>query len=75
LEVDKNDLLERLDIRGEHSGRADDNPEVLDTRFQQYKDKTEPLVKYFDDLGALIHVDGTKSIEEVHNEILEKLKV
>ncbi len=75
LEVKEEDLLKRITNRGESSGRMDDDPSVIHTRFIEYEDKTFPLKKYYSDKGVLIAIDGNHSIEEVHKEIQQKLNI
>jgi adenylate kinase len=45
--------------------RDDDKPEVIKNRLAQYREKTEPLVGYYEDRGILNHVDGSQSPDEV----------
>ena len=45
--------------------RSDDNIESFNTRYQTYIDKTEPIIKHYEDQGVLRHVDGVGSIDEV----------
>lgn len=73
IDVDKDDLIARIKSRGESSGRADDDPAIVATRFEEYKEKTYPLKKYFEGKGVLIEINGNQSIETVHKEILQKL--
>jgi adenylate kinase len=76
LQVNENDLVERIgDRRADNSGRADDNPKIISTRFEEYKLKTFPLKKYFEDQGVVITIDGNYPIEEVHQQILSKLGI
>lgn len=49
--------------------RDDDNPETVKERLAVYKEKTEPLVSYYQKQGKLINVDGDKSVEDVFAEI------
>jgi adenylate kinase len=49
--------------------RDDDKPEVIRHRLEQYHDKTEPLVSYYDDKGLLRRVDGSRSPDEVGDRI------
>jgi adenylate kinase len=49
--------------------REDDKPEVIRHRLQQYAEKTEPLVSYYEDRGLLRRVDGAQSPEQVSDEI------
>ena len=51
--------------------RKDDEESAVKERLVVYKKQTEPLIKYYKDLGKLITVDGNKSIEEVFNEIVK----
>jgi adenylate kinase len=49
--------------------RDDDEPEVIKNRLAQYREKTEPLIDYYEDRGILNHVDGQRSPEEVEERI------
>jgi adenylate kinase len=61
---------------GELYQRDDDKEETVRARYKVYKEQTEPLIDYYSKKGLLYNVDGTKSIEEVFEEIkkiLDKL--
>ena len=49
--------------------RSDDNIESFNTRYQTYIDKTEPIIKHYEEQGVLRHVDGVGSIDEVFSRI------
>jgi adenylate kinase len=49
--------------------RDDDKPEVIKNRLAQYREKTEPLVGYYEDRGILNHVDGSQTPDEVEEAI------
>jgi adenylate kinase len=75
LKVDTSILHERIanrvaetKARGE-ALRPDDNPEVLRTRIETYREQTAPLVDYYRQQGALMSVNGTAPISEVATEI------
>ncbi len=51
--------------------RADDALESFKARYQNYEELTVPLFDYYDSLGMLSKVDGTKSPKEVFAEILK----
>lgn len=51
--------------------RSDDNIESFNTRYQTYLDKTEPIIKHYEEQGVLKHVDGVGTIEEVFQRIEE----
>jgi adenylate kinase len=49
--------------------RDDDKPETVRKRLDTYRDKTEPLVDYYDERGILKRFDGKRSPTEVHDHI------
>jgi adenylate kinase len=53
--------------------RADDNPESIRRRIDNYKKQTVPVIKSFYDRDRLIEVDGEQAIEDVTQETLEKV--
>lgn len=71
LKVDPSILLERIEARiadmiahGE-TVRADDNPEALKRRLDEYRLQTAPLIEYYDKKGLLRIVDGMAPIDAV----------
>lgn len=53
--------------------RKDDTPEVAHERFHVYNERTAPIIKYYEDKGLLLTVNGDKSKSEVEQEILRGL--
>ena len=49
--------------------RDDDEPELIKNRLAQYREKTEPLIDYYEDRGILNRVDGQRSPDEVEERI------
>jgi adenylate kinase len=49
--------------------RDDDKPEVIKNRLVQYREKTEPLMDYYEGKGILQRVDGGQSPDEVEERI------
>ena len=49
--------------------RDDDKPEVVENRLQQYHEKTEPLVAYYERAGILRRVDGALPPDDVSDRI------
>jgi adenylate kinase len=49
--------------------RDDDKPEVIKNRLAQYREKTEPLIEYYDERGILNRVNGKRSPDEVEEKI------
>lgn len=63
LEVDADELVQRLMKRAAEQGRADDNEQTIRRRLEVYDAETSPLVEHYGD--AVIRVDGIGSIDEV----------
>jgi adenylate kinase len=53
--------------------RDDDKPEVIRNRLEQYHEKTEPLVDYYDQRSLLRRIDGTASPDQVTEEVRRTL--
>jgi len=66
LEVDKQELIDRLLSRGKVSGRADDQDQsVIENRINVYNEKTLPLIQYYKPQGKHFGIDGMGSIEDI----------
>lgn len=71
LEVPEEVSVERLLHRGKSSGRSDDNEAVIRNRLKEYSEKTLPVLQFYKDKGVRFKVDADRSIEEVHQDVLE----
>jgi adenylate kinase len=49
--------------------RDDDKPEVIENRLRVYHEKTKPLVEYYDELGLMRRIDGTREPADVQGHI------
>lgn len=58
---------------GELYQREDDKPEAIAKRLQVYREQTAPLVDYYRRRGKLVEIDGSKSVEEVFDQIVDAL--
>ena len=66
LEVGEEELTKRLLLRGQYSGRPDDqNEELIRKRVQEYNSKTTPVAKYYEQQGKFFSVHGIGEIEEI----------
>ena len=66
LDVAREELVKRLQIRGESSGRADDQSlDVISNRIDVYHQKTAPLVGYYNAQGKYNPIDGVGEISEI----------
>ena len=66
LEADDEILIKRLLERGKTSGRADDQDEnKIRNRFQEYNEKTAPLIEYYQKQHKFYPVNGVGSIADI----------
>lgn len=70
LEVEENELVTRLLERGKISGRSDDQSEdKIRNRFNEYNQKTEPLLNFYEEKGLLKKINGIGDIDEIFNNL------
>ena len=77
LEVDDEELTDRLVKRGEISGRSDDTPETIKSRLQVYYGQTAQLKEYYANQGNLALIDGIGTVDDIFGRIentVDKLK-
>jgi adenylate kinase len=66
LEADDEILVARLLERGKTSGRPDDqDEEKIRNRYQEYNEKTAPLMEYYTEQNKFYPVNGIGSIAEI----------
>ena len=74
LKVDDEELTKRLLLRGQTSGRPDDqNEELIRKRVVEYNTKTTPVADYYAGQGKFCAVDGIGEIEEIFYNICEHI--
>lgn len=70
LEVEEGELISRLLLRGQSSGRPDDQNEALIAqRVTEYNTKTAPVAGYYRGQGKFHSINGIGSIEEIFSKI------
>lgn len=70
LEVPQAELIKRLELRK----RADDDEKAFEERMQNYRHEIYPLLNYFTDQGVnIVHVDGSGTVGQIHDRIMEEL--
>lgn len=75
LEVEDEELIHRLLIRGKDSGRPDDqNKEVISKRINEYNSKTAPLKSYYSKQGKFHGINGVGSIDEIFDRLTSVIK-
>ncbi len=73
LQVEDEELVERLLERGKISGRSDDNPETIKARLDVYHTQTAPLATYYIGEGKHVPIKGIGQIEEIFERIAEAI--
>jgi adenylate kinase len=72
LEADDEILVQRLLERGKTSGRADDqDEEKIRNRYQEYNQKTAPLIGYYQTQSKFYAVNGIGTIAEITERLSE----
>ena len=64
------DLAECENLGGELIKREDDNEDTIRNRLDVYKEKTEPLISYYENENLLKRVNAEGSMEEVYKGLL-----
>lgn len=59
---------------GELETRPDDTEEAINNRMDYFEERVMPAIKFFEEKGKLVKINGEQSIEKVFEEILEKIK-
>jgi adenylate kinase len=57
----------------DRGSRADDAPEVFTARLAEFREKTLPVINFYESQGLLVRVDGSLHPPEVTAQILEAL--
>jgi adenylate kinase len=76
LEVERQELIDRLLKRGQQQGRSDDNLATIENRIKVYGEQTTPVMDYYRTQGKYRGVNGLGCIDEIFNRltgIIEKL--
>ncbi|MGI8848321.1 MAG: adenylate kinase [Candidatus Dormibacteria bacterium] len=74
LDVPEAALRERILLRGQTDGRADDTSEAFTERMRVYELETAPVVDYYKNRGTRVEwIDGVGTVDEVTERILTAL--
>jgi adenylate kinase len=66
LDVNEEEIVQRILLRGQTSGRPDDNDEsIVRNRIQVYSNETTPVFDYYQQSGKSYKVHGLGTIEEI----------
>ena len=69
LEVEDEELIDRLIKRGKELGRSDDNLETIQQRLKVYHSQTSPLRDYYIEEGKYLSIKGSGSVTEIFETI------
>ncbi len=74
LEVEEDELVKRLLLRGQSSGRADDqSEETIRNRFQEYMNKTLPLQSFYTEQNKYKGVPGMGEVEAIFGDLCSQI--
>lgn len=66
LQVDDEEIIHRIKLRGATSGRTDDsNDKIIQYRIDVYKNETTPVFDYYAEQQKSYRIDGVGSIEDI----------
>ncbi|MGI9159534.1 MAG: adenylate kinase [Saprospiraceae bacterium] len=70
LQVDDEEIIQRILLRGQQSGRPDDsNESIIRFRLEVYKNETTPVFDYYAQQNKSHNVNGVGSIDEIANRL------
>ena len=69
LDVPEDELMKRLLLRGQMSGRSDDNEETIKKRLGVYHSQTQPLIEWYKKEGIHFHIDGLGELDRIFADI------
>ena len=76
LDISDDDSYKRWQARetfNDRQNRHDDSIEILKTRFNEFQEKTIPVINYYRDMNILIEIDGRRNRDEVTQDIINAL--
>jgi adenylate kinase len=76
LEVEKQELISRLLLRGKLMGRSDDQDvRVIENRILVYNQQTAPIIDYYTAQGKHVPIQGNGSIDEVFERLTDAISL
>lgn len=77
--VDKALLIDLPDevamARMQKRGRSDDTPEAIGKRLKQYHTHADPIIRFYEQHGKLVRINGEQSIEAVFADVRKALEI
>ncbi|MDR1583945.1 MAG: adenylate kinase [Prevotellaceae bacterium] len=79
LEVEEDELISRILLRGKSSGRSDDSdPAIIKNRIKVYHEQTTPVAEYYRQQGKHVSVDNMGTIENTFAQLkthIDRVKI
>lgn len=75
IKVSDEEAFKRLRLRTDSQKREDDSDEAMKRRIALFHELTEPLLDFYRKRNLLLEIDGERSIEEIHYDIIAHLGV
>jgi adenylate kinase len=76
LDISNNESHSRWlarEINNDRTSRHDDTEEILNIRFDEFRDKTLPVIDTYRNLGLIIDINGNRTRNEVTQDIINAL--
>lgn len=73
LNISNEEALKRLKFQNHDGSRPDATTEAIKQRIQLFHEVTKPVINHYKELEKLIEIDGERTIEEIHEDILRKI--
>lgn len=74
LDVPEDELMTRLLLRGQASGRADDNEETIKKRLVVYNQQTAPLKDWYKNDGKHCYINGLGELDRIFGDIVAAIE-
>ena len=75
IDLDAEEIIQRIAKRALKEGRSDDTEETVRHRLDIYEERTAPVAEFYERKGILTRVWGEGSIDEIQQRILSVLDV
>lgn len=74
LKISDKEALKRLRYQSRDGSRKDVSSKAIKKRIELFHKLTEPVIDYYREKNLFEEVDGERSIEEIHKNILSRLR-
>jgi len=75
FEADRKELVKRILLRGETSGRSDDTEESITVRLDVYEEDTKPLIKFYEKKGIVVKINAVGDVDKIYQLISKEFEI